>query len=176
MDGRADGVLLEPLDGWMACDNCRRASEIIHCTTCEDFFCDSCRGFSGEPLLCERYEPVVGAHTACLICSESVQDKPALRCSQRPCKPIHAACTTPGKDACPQCWAPLTGVLEIREICKQNRPSEYCKPCGGAAICEHDRVRGYCKDCGGSGICEHNRVREMCLDCQGHAIPLRQRS
>jgi hypothetical protein len=57
--------------------------------------------------VCERCEPV-GADTACLICRESVQDKPAFRCSQCPFKPIHQTCATPGNDACPQCWAPLT--------------------------------------------------------------------
>ena len=165
----------------MGCDDCEQANDVAYCTMCEGFFCFDCRGVDAEhrDVLCEKCELVLGPNrdarlallgksgpdTACLICRESVEDKPALRCSQCPYKPIHAACATPGNDACPQCWAPLTGVFEIRTVCQHNRPHEYRKDCGGAAICQHNQLRGLCKDCGGVWICQHNRIRPTCKDC-----------
>ena len=120
------------------CDDCGKllcgcSSVLAHCSKCKGFFCDDCRGVDDDDDgVCERCEPVVSANDAnCLICRESVQGRAALRCSQCPCKPIHQTCATPGNDACPQCWAPLTGVFEIREMCPHNRVRKYCKACGG---------------------------------------------
>ena len=139
------------------CDDCGKllcgcSSVLACCSMCKGFFCDDCRGIDDQGV-CERCEPVVFDNDlACLICCESVEDKPALRCSQCPCKPIHQTCAMTGKDACPQCSASLIGVFQIREMCLHNRVRKYCKACGGSSICQHGRIEVYCKDCGGSEI------------------------